>query len=76
MKFLFWEVGGVKKIDMRSKKYFKTNPPERIFKIGFKNSSQEDLAQNLFLSVYLFFLTTHNFDDKLKISDSVDFEQP
>merc|ERR1712083_759962 len=23
-----------------------------------------------------FFLTPHNFDDKLKISDSVDFEQP
>ena len=58
------------------KKKFKTNLPEIIFKIEFLNFSQEDLAQHLFFSVHLFFLTPHNFEDKLKISDSVDFEQP
>ena len=74
--FFFGKIAVSKKIDTATILRFRSNPPERSFKIGFRNFSREDLAWIFFLCAYFFFLTPHNFDDKLKISDSVDFEQP
>ena len=40
------KIGVVQKMNMCAfKKNFKTNPPERSFKIGFKNFLQEDLFE-------------------------------
>ena len=53
----FLKVATSKKIDTRSKNKFKTNPPEKSFKIGFWNF-QENLFWEKNLSEYLFFWMT------------------
>ena len=55
MKFFFGKLASSKKIDTHSKKKFNTNPPERSFKIWFKNFSQEDLSWKFFWARIYFF---------------------
>ena len=69
------KVASSKKIDTHSKKNSIQIHLREVSKFDLKTSLRRICLENFFERIFIF-LDDANFDDKLKISDSVDFEQP